>query len=107
RVLFRSALGPRAHGVAAVAALEGAGAAGGVLVEDERLAGARIRATHVAVVAAALEISGHAAVDGLGERAHHRGLHAVLHLHHAAARSGRVRVDDRAARGDHGERAER
>src|SRR4029077_9483485 len=72
------ALGPRAHGVAAVAAVEAAGAAGRVLVEDERLARIlRIGPAHVAVVAAALEIAGHAPVERLRERPHHRRLHAI------------------------------
>ena len=71
--------------------VEAAGAAGRVLVEDEGLAGPRIGPADVAVVAAALEVAGHAAVEGLGQRAHHRGLHAVLHLDHAAARRGGIR----------------
>src|SRR5205809_554591 len=56
------ALGPRAHRVAAVAAVEAAGAAGRVLVEDERLAGPRVRPADVAVVAATLEVARHLAV---------------------------------------------
>src|SRR5262249_60035857 len=96
------ALGPRADRVAAVAALEGAGATGRVFVEDERLARARVRAADVAVVAAALEIAGHLAVKGLGERAHHRRLDAILHLDHAAARRRGIGVYDGAGRCDDG-----
>src|SRR6185369_4320050 len=100
-------LGPRADGVAAVAAVEAAGAASRVLVEDEGLAGPGVGAADVAVVAAPLEIAGHLAVEGLGQGTLHRRLHAVLHLHHAAARRRRIGVDDRAARRDDRQRTER
>src|SRR4029077_16278875 len=90
------ALGPRADGVAAVAAVEAAGTAGRVLVEDERLARARVRAADVAVGACALEVAGDLAVEGLGQSAHHGRFDAVLHLDHAAAGRGRVGVHDRA-----------
>src|SRR5580765_9086891 len=66
------ALGPRAHGIAAVAAVEAAGAAGRILVEDEGLARTRMRAADVAVIAAALEVPRDLAVERLGEGAHHR-----------------------------------
>src|ERR671931_2011423 len=62
------ALGPRPHGVAAVAAVEAAGAARRVLVEDECLARVpRVGPADVAVVAAALEVAGHPPVERLGE----------------------------------------
>src|SRR5713226_8726428 len=83
------ALGPRAHRVAAIAPVEAAGAAGRILVEDEGLTSARVGPAHVAVVAASLVVAGDSAAEGLGERAHHRRLHAVLDLDHAAAGRGR------------------
>src|SRR5262245_6954181 len=64
------ALGPRPHGVVAVAAVIRAGAAGRVLVEDEGLAGQWIRPADIAVVAAALEVAGDTSAEGLGERPH-------------------------------------
>src|SRR5262249_57323948 len=69
------ALGERAHGVVAVAAVPAAGAAGGVLVENE------VGPSDVTMIAAALEIAGDLAGDRLRERAHHGRLPAVLPLY--------------------------
>ena len=59
------------------------------------------------MVAASLVVAGDPPVQGLGEGPHHRRLHAVLDLDHAAAGRGRVGVDDGAGWRDHGQRAER
>src|SRR5262249_9519108 len=84
------ALGERAHGIVAVAAVPAAGAPGRVLEEDE------VRPADVAVIAPALEIAGPLPRDRLRERPHPRRLHAVLHLDHPATRRRPPRIDDAA-----------